>query len=351
MEPDFRINNILRPLGWIYGTLTSLRNRRFDRHPDMSASFPVPVISIGNITVGGTGKTPHTEYIVSLIKDKYPTAVLSRGYGRCTHGYILAQPQSQSSTIGDEPLQIATRFPDIDVAVCEDRATGIRNLLRTRMPRVILLDDAFQHRKVKPSLNILLVNYNRNILSDAMLPAGRLRESASGRSRAHIIIVTKCPQALSAQAMDTLEAQLKVNAAQEVYFSTLEYGSLYALDGNSTPPATDVPVLIVSGIADPTQLEAQVRSRFSSVDMISFPDHHRFTTRDIRLIEQRLESMPDDAVIITTAKDAARMQDIRLSGQLRARIFVLPVKPRMLRSSELFDSTILNHIETFGKPQ
>lgn len=349
MEQELRIYNILRPLSWIYGAVTAARNRRFDRNAGLSTSFPVPVISIGNITAGGTGKTPHTEYTVSLLKDKFRTAVLSRGYGRCTHGYILARPLSNSCEIGDEPRQILSRFPDIDVAVCEDRVQGISNLIRTRAPQVIILDDAFQHRRVTPSLNILLVNYNRNILSDTLLPAGRLRESASGRARAHIIVVTKCPPHLTSDQMDTLASKLAVRPDQQVYFSTMQYGSIYAMDGSTHAPAPDAAVLAVSGIANPAPMEEELRTRFSRVESMSYPDHHSFSARDISNIQKRLERMPAGSVIVTTAKDAARLSDMELAPELRSRIFVLPVRPTFLRHSDLFDSTILNHIGTYKK--
>ena len=351
MEPEFRIYNILRPLSWIYGAVTSARNRRFDRKVGLSTSFPVPVISIGNITAGGTGKTPHTEYTVSLIKDRFRTAVLSRGYGRRTHGYILARPLSDSREIGDEPRQILTRFPDIDVAVSEDRAEGISNLIRTRAPQAIVLDDAFQHRRVTPSLNILLVNYNRNILSDAILPAGRLRESAAGRARAHIIVVTKCPPDLTSDNMDSLASKLKVNARQQVFFTAMQYGNIYSMDGSADAPSQDTAVLTVSGIANPAPMEAEIRTRFSAVESMSYPDHHNFSAHDIRNIQKRLDRMPADSVIVTTAKDAARLSGMSLAQDLRSRIFVLPVKPVFLRDSDLFDTTIINHIESYKKQQ
>lgn len=348
MNPSFRKYNILRPLGWLYGLATALRNRMYDMGMLESTSFPIPVISIGNITAGGTGKTPHTEYLVSLLKDKIHTAVLSRGYGRSTHGYILADEASTSGIIGDEPLQIKRRFPDIDVAVCEDRVTGIKTLLRTHQPRVVVLDDAFQHRKVKPSLNILLVNYNRFILDDAMLPAGRLRESVKGRSRADMIIVTKCPVDLPQEAMDDMTKRLAVSQKQQVFFTTLEYGEIYPLDGNAPVPAADCPVLAVTGIADPTPMEAQLRQSHNEVQMLSFPDHHAFSMRDIKEIETRLASMPQGTAIITTAKDAARLQDAQMSEDLRKKIFILPVRPLFLNGSQAFDSAILNHIESLS---
>ena len=350
MKPNFRIYNILRPLGWIYSAVTAMRNRRFDRHPELSARFDIPVISVGNITAGGTGKTPHTEYIVSLLKDRYRVSVLSRGYGRHTHGYLLASPASTSRQIGDEPRQILTHFPDVDVAVSEDRAKGISMLLDTRRPQAVILDDAFQHRRITPSLNILLVNFNRNILADAMLPAGRLRESIAGRRRADIIIVTKCPAGISQSQMDEMASLLAVRPGQQVYFTALQYGSLYALDGIGHIRSKDTAVLAVSGIADPAPMEAHLQGCFNLVKTMHYPDHHDFTEQDIKKMEQRLDSMPAGSVIVTTAKDAARFSAIGMSSQLRQRIFILPVQPAFLRDSERFDRTIVNHIETFPKP-
>ena len=347
MKPDFRIFHVLLPLGWLYGLTTGIRNRMFDNGILKSRSFKVPVIDIGNITVGGTGKTPHTQYIASQLKDRYRTAILSRGYGRTTKGFIMADTQSDSQTIGDEPLQMHRLFPDMDLAVSQDRALGIERLIKERKPQVILLDDAFQHRKVKPSLNILLVNYHRNILADVMLPAGRLRESAKGRRRADIIIVTKCPVNLTGPAMDELASALAVNPSQQVFFTTLKYDLLTPFDGISTPPANDCPVLAVAGIADPALMEAELRKTHSHVSMLAYPDHHRFTMRELSEMENRLQGMPQGSVMITTAKDAARLWGMDMSESLRKRIFILPVMPAFLRDSDLFDNTIINHIESF----
>ena len=347
MKPGFRIFHILLPLGWLYGLTTGIRNRMFDNGILKSRSFGIPVIDIGNITVGGTGKTPHTQYIAALLKDLYRTAILSRGYGRDTKGFIMADAQSDSRTIGDEPLQMHRLFPDLDLAVSQDRVPGIERLIKERKSQVILLDDAYQHRRVKPSLNILLVNYGRNILSDAMLPAGRLRESAKGRRRADIIIVTKCPADLTGPSMDELASALAVNPSQHVFFTTLKYDVLTPFDGISTPPAGDCPVLAVAGIADPAPMEAELRKNHSQVSMLTYPDHHRFTLRELSDMENRLQGMPQGAVIITTAKDAARLWGMDMSESLRKRIFILPVMPAFLRDSDLFDNTIINHIESF----
>ena len=341
MKPSFHIYNVLRPLGWLYGLGAGIRNIMYDNRMLKSQSFSIPVISIGNITVGGTGKTPHTEYLAGLLKEKADTAVLSRGYGRRTKGFILSDTRSCSGLIGDEPLQIKRNFPDIDVAVCEDRAKGIKRLIDICNPRVIILDDAFQHRSIKPSLNILLVNYHRNILDDAMLPAGRLRESAKGRRRADVIIVSKCPSNLPASEMDRLESMLAVSEGQQVFFTTLEYGSICHMDGRNVSPAPDCPILAVTGIAFPEPMIGELRTTHNLVKTLSYPDHHSFSRQDLQEMESALGSMPPGSVIVTTAKDAARLSGMDLSDTLKEKIFVLPVKPAFLRDQDRFDNMII----------
>lgn len=310
----------------------------------------IPVISIGNITVGGTGKTPHTEFTTSLLKEKYRTAVLSRGYGRHSKGFVMSDARSDSTLIGDEPLQIKRRFPDMDVAVCEDRATGIKRLIETSSPQVIILDDAFQHRKVTPSLNILLVNWHRNILDDAMLPAGRLRESAWGRRRAHMIIVTKCPDNLSATDMDTMTQRLRTSPEQQVYFTALKYDRPYLMDDpEQTLSMPSAPVLAVTGIASPDLFVAELERQGYDVTLTEYPDHHRFSSKDITQITKKLESLGPDAVIVTTAKDAARLTGIKLDGQLRKKIYVLPVGVRFICDSDKFINAVTEHVDTFAK--
>lgn len=350
MKSEIRIYQILRPLGWIYGALTGIRNLLYDRHILKSVSPDIPVINIGNITVGGTGKTPHTEYTASILKDFYRIAVLSRGYGRHTKGFFMSDNRSDSGLIGDEPMQIKRRFPDLDVAVCEDRVTGINRLVELCHPKAVILDDAYQHRKVTPSLNILLVNWHRNILNDAMLPAGRLRESARGRDRAHIIIVSKCPDGLTGQAMDDMASALRTNPSQQVYFTTLEYGNLYPLYGSDI--SDDIPtgsVLAVTGIASPSLMEAELKRRGNQVSLMTFPDHHSFSRKDIGNMAQKLMSLGPDSFIVTTTKDASRLYDLDIDTELRSRIYVLPVGVRFLRDGDAFDRTVKGHVESFGK--
>lgn len=350
MKSEFRINNILRPIGWIYGLVTAIRNSLYDNGIRKSAEFPLPVISIGNITVGGTGKTPHAEYTATLLKDRYKTAVLSRGYGRHTKGFFMSDAHSDSGLIGDEPLQIKRRFPDLEVAVCSDRAKGIRRLMEMCNPQVIILDDAFQHRKIKPSLNILLVNWHRNILDDAMLPAGYLRESVRGRRRADIIIVTKCPEDLDKKAMVELARRLKVKPEQQVFFTTPHYNQPYLIDDAGTPlDIPNVPLLAVTGIASPALMKAELERQGRQVTLMQYPDHYRFNKQDIANILAQLESLGPDAVIVTTTKDATRLQDLELSEELRKKIYVLPVGVRFLRDESKFQQDVIAHVESFGK--
>ena len=348
MKSGFRINNALRPLGWLYSLVTGIRNLLFDKGIRKSQQFGLPVISIGNITVGGTGKTPHAEYTATLLKDRFKTAVLSRGYGRHTKGFFMSDAHSDSGLIGDEPLQIKRRFPDLEVAVCSDRAQGIRRLVEMCAPQVIILDDAFQHRKVKPSLNILLVNWHRNILEDAMLPAGYLRESVKGRRRADMIIVTKCPDNLDKESMADLTNRLKVKPEQQVFFTTPQYNKPYLIDDAGQPlDLPKVPLLAVTGIASPALMQAELERQGHDVTLMAYPDHYRFTKQDITNITDRLKGMGQDAVIVTTAKDAARLQDLNLDDELRSRIYILPVGVRFLRDADKFEKAVIQHVESY----
>lgn len=350
MKSEFRIINVLRPLGWLYGLVTGIRNLLYDKGILKSAVFPLPVISIGNITVGGTGKTPHAEYTATLLKDHFKTAVLSRGYGRHTKGFFMSDAHSDSGLIGDEPLQIKRRFPDLEVAVCNDRAKGIRRLMEMCSPDVIILDDAFQHRRITPSLNILLVNWHRNILNDAMLPTGHLRENPKGRRRADIIIVTKCPQGITRNSMNELAQSLRVKPEQQVFFTTPDYNQPYLIDDSGHPlQLPGVPLLAVTGIVSPTLMTAELERQGHQVSLMDYPDHHRFTKQDIANITNRLESMGPDAVIVTTAKDAARLSDLELDETLLKKIYVLPIGVHFLRDADKFEKTIVSHVESFGK--
>lgn len=263
MENNFiKIHKWLYPVSWLYGAGVWIRNRLFDWGIYKEKSFDIPVISVGNITVGGTGKTPHTEYLIKLLKPNYKVAVLSRGYKRKSKGFVLAQPNTPVNIIGDEPFQMKQKFPDIYMAVDRDRCHGIEELCNGYTApgtEVVILDDAFQHRYVKPGMNILLVDYHRPICEDALLPAGRMREPEKGKNRAHIVIITKCPKDITPMDVRVLRKQMGLYPYQQLYFTTLNYGKLYPItrQGKEYPIANihkDAHILLVTGIASPAKL-------------------------------------------------------------------------------------------------
>lgn len=346
-----KINKWLLPISWTYGLGVWVRNEFFNHGLLHSQHYDVPVISVGNITVGGTGKTPHVEYLIRLLKERYKVAVLSRGYKRHTKGYVLANQQSTAHDIGDEPYQMKVKFPKIAVAVDANRRDGIQHLCQdpvTRGVNVILLDDAYQHRYVRPSLNILLVDYNRPIFSDKLLPAGRLRESMRGKRRADIVIVTKCPPDIGMQEMRSIEEKLALEEHQSLFFTTMAYLELQPMFcGENRPLQTlraDEHVMVISGIAEPSPMIKEIQHYCPNVTHLSFGDHHDFTTNDIEQINATFESLPYPKIAITTEKDAARLAPIDgLSDILRQCLFILPIEVRFLQGKgEKFNKMILS---------
>ena len=356
MEGDFiKINHWLTPLSWLYGLAIRLRNALFDMGILKSRAFAVPVIAVGNITVGGTGKTPHVEYLVRLLKDKVKVAVLSRGYKRKTRGFIIADDSATERSIGDEPLQMKRKFPDITVAVDRDRCHGICRLTGEGGGEksdidVILLDDAFQHRYVKPGINILLVDYHRLIIFDKLLPAGRLREPLSGKDRADIVIVTKCPEGLKPMEYRVITKNMSLYPYQHLFFTCLSYGSLEAVFGSEKRPLESVTrqtnVLLLTGIASPMQMEADLAAYTDKITPLTFGDHHRFTRSDISRINKVFGAMPQPRIIITTEKDTTRLRDVEgLSDQVREALFMLPIEIKfMLDQEERFNDNIIGYV-------
>ncbi len=354
MEGDFiKINKWLLPLSWIYGWGVRLRNTLFEIGILKSRSFDVPIISVGNITVGGTGKTPHVEYLANLLQDYFHVAVLSRGYKRKSKGFIQATSSTPVSQIGDEPYQMKQKFVNVTVAVDQDRCHGIELLTETdKQLDIILLDDAFQHRYVKPSINILLVDYHRLIIYDALLPAGRLREPLDGKDRADIVIVTKCPKDLKPMEYRVITKAMALYPYQQLYFTTLEYGAIRFLfpHGQTTAPqVTDlrqVNTLLLTGIASPEQLLHDLAPQITHITPLTFSDHHQFTQKDIQLINDRFASMTAPKCIITTEKDATRLQHVEgLSDDVRQHLYVLPVQIRfMLEQEEMFNKHIIGYV-------
>lgn len=344
MEGDLiKIHEWLLPLSWLYGLGVGFRNKLFDIGILSQKAYDIPIISVGNITVGGTGKTPHVEYLVRMLDGVVKVAVLSRGYKRKTKGYVLADRTSLPLEIGDEPFQIKHKFPNIYVAVDGNRREGIDRLTHdesTKDVDVILLDDAFQHRYVKPGINILLVDYHRLIIYDKLLPAGRLREPLSGKRRADIVIVTKCPKDLKPMEIRVLTKALDLYPYQKLYFTYIDY------DKEAMEKVKGKNVLLLTGIGSPKQMENDLKGCCLSVSPMAYADHHTFRKRDVEKISKMFSSMATPKVIVTTEKDAARLQEINeLGEEIMANIIVLPIRVRfMLGQGELFNEKIISYV-------
>jgi tetraacyldisaccharide 4'-kinase len=360
MEGDLiSINKKLRPLSWLYGLGVGFRNLLFEAGILKSQSYATPVISVGNITVGGTGKTPHVEYLIRLLKDKTNLAVLSRGYKRKSHGFVLADQDSTMHDLGDEPFQMKQKFPGITVAVDKKRTRGISKLTHGAAGKdidVIVLDDAFQHRYVKPGINILLVDYHRLIIYDELLPSGRLREPAKSKDRADIVIVTKCPTDMKPMEFRVLTKAMALYPYQQLYFSTHCYEGLERLEDLDNPERQDQlenleslgvqHVLLLTGIASPEQMRLDLEPYAKEVKPLAFPDHHQFKEQDIRLINETFSSLPSPKCIITTEKDAVRLKTIEgLSDEVLQHLYVLPIRIKiMLDQEEAFNKHIINYV-------
>ena len=340
-------------MSWLYGAAVRFRNQLFDLGILKSRSYKVPIISVGNITVGGTGKTPHVEYLIRLLQDKVKVAVLSRGYKRKSHGYLLAGNGTTVADIGDEPYQMFTKFPNVRVAVDKDRQHGIDRLTtdeNTKDTDVVLLDDAYQHRYVKPGINILLTDYHRLIIYDKLLPAGRLREPKQGKDRADIVIVTKCPDNLKPMEFRALSRVLNLYPYQTLFFTKLRYKWLNPLfvgekrRVDSLRPEENV--LLLTGIASPRQMVLDLQPFTGNIVSLTFPDHHQFRKKDIRRINETFAAMPSPKLIITTEKDNARLfGNEGLSDEVRQNIFMMPVEVEfLLDQQDLFNEKIIGYV-------
>ncbi len=353
MEGDLiKTRDWLSPLSWLYGLAVSLRNWLFNVGLLHQQSYDIPVIAVGNITVGGTGKTPHVEYLVRLLHKLTKVAVLSRGYKRKSKGYVLADDSSTALTIGDEPYQMTRKFKDIYVAVDANRREGIARLTTdesTNDVGVILLDDAFQHRYVKPGINILLVDYHRLIIYDKLLPAGRLREPLSGKRRADFVIVTKCPADLKPMDIRVLTKAMGLYPYQELFFTTMEYGELYPLfeGSNDEPPKLKGHnVLMLTGIASPEEMESDIKTKCRSLTTMTFRDHHVFTPKDIEAISDAFAQMDSPKIIVTTEKDSTRLLQAKLTDAIKSALYVLPIQVRFMlnQDEELFNNKIISYV-------
>ena len=353
-EGDFiKINEWLIPLSWIYGIGVRVRNWMFNIGILKSYSYDIPIISVGNITVGGSGKTPHVEYLINLLHDKLKVAVLSRGYKRKSHGYVLADEKTLMREIGDEPYQMKKKFKDVYIAVDKNRRNGIEHLTHdeaTKDVDVILLDDAYQHRYVKPGINILLVDYHRLIIYDKLLPAGRMREPQDGKSRADIVIVTKCPKDLKPMEFRVLKRAMNLYPYQVLYFTTLKYEDMKPVFGGKCMPISsigkDTNILLLTGIASPQQIIMDLQQMSSNITPMTFGDHHMFTPADIENINSKFAAMPSPKTVITTEKDASRLMGAEgLSEEIKDNIYALPIKIQfMLGGEEEFNNKITSYV-------
>ncbi|MDR1981479.1 MAG: tetraacyldisaccharide 4'-kinase [Tannerellaceae bacterium] len=354
-----KLNYILTPFSLLYGLAVRLRNVLFTWKILPVEEYPIPVISIGNLSVGGTGKTPHTEYLIRLLKDKYRVAVLSRGYKRTTSGYVLANTLSNSRTIGDEPYQMKRKFPDILIAVDSNRRRGISHLLELpeeKRPQVILLDDAFQHRYVSPSLSIVLTDYKRLFYKDMLLPAGRLREPRRGISRADMIIVTKCENQLKPIDLRIIEEEIKKQAHQLLYFTYIAYETI-----EPVYPAIAAPdirsrinegdgIILLAGIAAPAPFIREVEKYSGNVTVLQYPDHHTFDKHNFKSVTEAFKRIQTpDKLILTTEKDASRLVDNpAVPDELKEHMYYMPITIRFSTgSAKSFDDFISTHITTF----
>ena len=339
---------LLLPISLLYHIVLTIRHKLYDWHILRTTRFEKPVICVGNLNLGGTGKTPHTEYLVNLLKDSCRVATLSRGYGRKTKGFKLAESTSTYEDLGDEPLQYFRKFPEIQVAVDEDRVDGVRKLLKSPYyPEVILLDDAFQHRSIKAGLNILLTEYQHLYCDDFLIPAGTLRDVKSAAKRAHIIVVSKSPRDLNEAAQTVIKGKMKPQEHQKVFFSYLEYAPLQPL--NEAAKAISIvdadSVLAFCGIANPRPFIEELKKQYKTVDFLQFADHHAYLDDDVKAVLKRFESLGDKKkIIVTTEKDAARLTNSPYLCQFeRAPLYVLPVSVRF-HEEEKFNKEILSYV-------
>lgn len=345
----------LLPLSKLYGFGTAMRNRLYDWGVFKQHEFEIPVISVGNIAVGGTGKTPHTELIVSMLRDRYNIGVLSRGYKRSTKGFVAATPHSTPRDIGDEPYQIYHKFGrKVMVAVCEDRVKGIEKMQEINPKlNLIILDDALQHRSVKPKVSILLTEYHLPYFQDDMLPYGRLRESKQAAERADIVIVTKCPTSAKAINLRIFKKALDLIPAQDLFFTKFKYEPPRPIFPDSVKKGgipelarltEDYTLLAVSGIGNPRPFVRYVKSFAPRVKVNVFPDHHEYTRKDMELLKKRFESMPKNRrYILTTEKDAVRLiNNPYFPHELKPYIFFIPVHVEFIEDDlDRFENSVL----------
>ncbi len=340
---------LLWPLALLYGAIVWLRNRLYDTGFSSSIQFDLPVISVGNLSVGGTGKTPHVEYLVRLLQYQYKLATMSRGYKRYTQGFLLANANTDATKIGDEPMQYHLKFPDLVVCVAEERLTGIPQLLLNRPDvEVILLDDAYQHRSVKPGLNILITDLSKPFYEDHILPFGRLRENRGAYKRADVIIVSKCSPDMDIAIAKQIEQRINPFSHQQVFFTTIQYSTPYNFVTGEQINIADTNAILVCCIARPEPLVEYLNKHTKDTHVLSYPDHHYFSDADIEEIKQTHDNWKlSNKIIITTEKDATRLH--MHAGKLKEwniTIAVLPITVGVLFNKQAeFDAIVTGYVE------
>ncbi len=336
------LRKILFPFSILYDGVTVIRNKLFDAGIFKSTKFSIPVIVVGNLSVGGTGKTPQIEYLVRLLKDTYKIAVLSRGYKRKSTGFFLADENSNSDQIGDEPFQFYNKFKDVYIAVDEARVNGINELQKLENPPdIVLLDDAFQHRKVDAGFNILLTPFNDLYVNDLILPAGNLRESKRGAKRADVVVVTKCPKNISIIQQQKIAQKLKLNKNQQLFFTTISYSDSVKNERGSQllKELKDTEILLVTGIANPTPLVSYIKSKGLTFKHLEFSDHHNFEKCDVDKINVEFNKITSkNKLILTTEKDYGKLNN-KLS------ISYLEIEAAFISNGNEFNKIIKNYVE------
>ncbi|GGE28492.1 tetraacyldisaccharide 4'-kinase [Psychroflexus planctonicus] len=327
------LRKILLPFSVLYALILRLRNFAYDQNWLPSTSFQFPIICVGNLSLGGTGKSPAIEYLIRLLGENYKIATLSRGYGRKTTGFLKVEKNNLALEVGDEPLQFKNKYPEVEVAVDEKRVRGIQHLLNNKDTDVILLDDAFQHRKVKAGFHILLSVYGDLYINDFVLPAGNLREPVSGAQRADIIIITKCPEDLSVEEQERIQKKLKLQKHQKLFFAYIAYKENLISTEKKKKLSELKSYTLVTGIANPKPLLKFLKTVNPPEKHLAFKDHHNFTAEEIKALHQ-------EELILTTEKDFTR-----LKTQLpNHKLFYIPIEMKILNHAQAFDEAVLEYV-------
>lgn len=346
----------LYPISLLYGLAAGFRNFLYNSNILKSHTFNIPIICVGNLTVGGTGKTPHTEYLINLLRPVFKVAVLSRGYKRKTSDFRFADATSQANDIGDEPLQIFRKFPDITVAVDRDRVHGVQTILKEKPDTgVIILDDGFQHRKITPGLSILLSDFDRLMIEDDLLPYGNLRESLRNMNRADIILITKSPETISPIQRRIIVKEINKAPYQNLYFTYIKYKEPVSVFDNNTQDLNlsaqsknaDRGFVLVTGIANPKPLFDYLQKSFTEIIHLPFNDHHRFTLKDIEKVQESWNSLKSPLkYVVTTEKDAARLREfVNIAEPFRSSFYYIPIGTDFLNDDRNeFDNLIVNYV-------